>query len=41
MDVFDKAKVYMNYFINMLLSKYTAEYYKEYGIDRWKEIYIT
>lgn len=36
MDVFEKAGVYMNYFINMLYSKYTSEYYKEYGIDKWK-----
>jgi hypothetical protein len=36
MDMFQKATVYMNYFVNMLHSKYTEEYYKEYGIDKWK-----
>jgi hypothetical protein len=36
MDAFDKVRIYMNYFINMLYSKYTSEYYKEYGIDKWK-----
>lgn len=35
MDVFEKTRVYMNYYINMLYHKYTAEYYKEYGIDKW------
>ena len=33
MDVFAKVRVYMNYFINMLYSKYTSEYYKQYGQD--------
>jgi hypothetical protein len=36
MDVFAKAKVYMNYFVNMLYSKYTSKYYEKYGIDKWK-----
>jgi hypothetical protein len=36
MDTFDKAKVYMNYYVNMLYSKYTSSYYEQYGIDKWE-----
>lgn len=36
MDVFEKLRVYMDYFINMLYSKHTGEYYKKYGIDKWQ-----
>lgn len=36
MDVFEKAKVYGRYFVNMLYSKNTSPFYKEYGHDKWK-----
>lgn len=36
MDVFDRFRVYMDYYIDMLESKYTSDYYKEYGIGKWK-----
>ena len=36
MNVFKKVKIYGIYFINMLYSKYTSEYYKIYGISKWK-----
>lgn len=36
LDVFQKATIYMNYYVNMLYSKYTSDYYKERGFDNWK-----
>lgn len=36
MDIFERATVYMNYYVNLLHSKYTAEYYEIYGINKWE-----
>ena len=36
LDVFQKGIIYMNYVINSLYSKYTSDFYKDYGIDKCK-----
>jgi len=36
MSIIDKALIYMNYYVNELYSKYTADYYRDYGFKDWK-----